>query len=345
VPIRASSARPIDALVADLASDQATTRAAAAARLTVFGARAVDRLIAVVGAGGPAGQRAQVFGVLEAVADPRALDAILTGMADPDVRVAAAATSATRPFLRGPRGATVVDYLTTAALDRARPEGLRIEAVGVLQELEPTTVGPLLASLAEDPSPLVQAAARSTSIRTPEEDINEAAEGDLPDEAQALTDALSRGADGVTLPILLRVIERVREREGLVPPDARRAWVVARGRAHAELATRGSRIALYDLREAVEKAAVPLPVDFLAALAAAGDASCLEPVARAHERATIATGDRDEWWRGHLVDAFRAIVTREGITRRHAVVRKLEKRHKPLVDEVWPPVARKAPRA
>ena len=63
-----------------------------------------------------------------------------------------------------------------------------------------------------------------------------------------------------------------------------------RGRVHVALAARGSRIALYDLRESLEAAAPatsfsgPLPVDFLAALSTAGDASCLEAVTAAYAR-------------------------------------------------------------
>src|SRR5205823_3704029 len=47
VVIKASSGKAIDALVADLASDAAVKRDAAVARLTVIGARAVERLIAL----------------------------------------------------------------------------------------------------------------------------------------------------------------------------------------------------------------------------------------------------------------------------------------------------------
>ena len=35
---------------------------------------------------------------------------------------------------------------------------------------------------------------------------------------------------------------------------------------------------------------------------------------------------RDGWWRDHLAVAFRAIVNREGLTRRHGVMRKITKR-------------------
>jgi hypothetical protein len=99
------------------------------------------------------------------------------------------------------------------------------------------------------------------------------------------------------------------------------------------LAARGSRIALYDLRESLESvsaASAPLPVEFLAALSTAGDASCLEAVAAAYARATHNT-----WWRDHLADAFKTIIKRERHTRRHAVVKKIEKRWGSALDQLW----------
>jgi hypothetical protein len=93
-----------------------------------------------------------------------------------------------------------------------------------------------------------------------------------------------------------------------------------RGVAHVALARRASRLGIYDLRESIEGASAPLPVEFLTALALAGDASCLEAIAAAHEHAI------DSWWRRHLSDAFQAIVAREGLSRRHAVMKKIEKR-------------------
>ena len=94
---------------------------------------------------------------------------------------------------------------------------------------------------------------------------------------------------------------------------------LARAAAHVALAGRGSRLALYDLRESLERRKAPLPVEFLTALSTIGDASCLEAIAGAHREAT-----RTRWWRDHLADAFRTIVAREKLTRRHAVIKKIE---------------------
>ena len=74
------------------------------------------------------------------------------------------------------------------------------------------------------------------------------------------------------------------------------------------LAARGSRLAVYDLKETLTGMTGPLPVGFLAAAAAVGDADCLEPLAHAWLNATD-----DAWWRAHLTEAFAAIVKREAI--------------------------------
>jgi hypothetical protein len=106
-------------------------------------------------------------------------------------------------------------------------------------------------------------------------------------------------------------------------------WRLTRAAAHVALAHRGSRLALYDLRESVEASKGPLPVEFLAAISLIGDASCVEAIAAAHAKA------KDSWWRRHLAEAFSAIVHREKLTRRHAVMRKAERKWKRAVDEMW----------
>ena len=75
--IKASSAKQIDALVADLASSRAITREAATARLTVFGGRAVDRLMAFARSDAPPAARAAALRTFEAIGDPHGLDTAL----------------------------------------------------------------------------------------------------------------------------------------------------------------------------------------------------------------------------------------------------------------------------
>jgi hypothetical protein len=330
--VRKSSSKQIESLAADLSSASVATRDAAVARLTVLGARAVERLVALATSAADAPARAGAWRTLEAIADPRALEPALTTLADArtDPAVGAAAVGVARVFLLGDRGAAAIDRLTSLALDRERAGSLRVAALRALRELGATTIAPVLTSLANDPNALIREELRGTTAsgrgrggRTAAAqrvDLARAAETGLQDDAAALRRALSRTDEDFPLPMLLRIVEHVRERESTEPDDRRIEWTMARAAAHLALANRGSRIALYDLRESLERTAAPLPVEFLAALSLVGDASCLEAIASAHARA------RNLWWRQHLADVFRTIVAREHLTRRHAAMKKIEKK-------------------
>jgi HEAT repeat protein len=331
VAIRTSSATQIDALVAALSAANTVTREAAIARLTVIGPRAIARLVALATSAAEPVARVAAFAVLEAIADPRAIDPALGGLDDADAAVAAAAVAVTGVFLRGPRGATVVDRLTAMALDPARPEPLRVAALTALGGLSRATMDPVLTALAGDPSATIRAEAEVqrtgwAAAPNPLEALTRAAEDGLPDDPDALRAVIVRAGETAPLPLLLRIVERAREREPVEPARRRPAWTTARVAAHAALARRGSRLALYDMRELLEGAKGPLPVEFLAALSQIGDASCLEAVAGAYARSSESGPSRHDWWRQRLADAFRAIVAREGINRRHAVAKRIEKR-------------------
>lgn len=346
--IKVSSSREIEALIAGLRSMSVPTREAAIARLTVLGARAVDRLIRLAHSDATPTARAAALRTLEAIADPHALDAAVDAMEDTEPAVALAAVSTARVFLRGPRGAVVVDGLMKAALDDHRDEAVRTAAVRAMGDLDRKTIAPLLEALAADPSADVRAqvalAASAQPARRvgPLQALADAADRGLPDDPEMLLGALARPNAAIELPQLLRLVERIGEREAAEPLPRRPEWVRARGAAHVALANRGSRIALYDLRETLEQSAAPLPVEFLAALSTVGDASCLQAIAAAYARTSGHA--KHDWWRDHLADAFRAIVAREGLTRRHAVIKKLEKRWKNAVDQMWAAPARKVRR-
>jgi len=351
VSIKASSSKEIDALVAQLGEAELACEAAVA-RLSVIGARAVERLTALAASTAPAPARAAAFRTLEAIADPRALDPALRAIADADATVATAAIRAAQPFLRGPRGAEVVDAFTQAALDGGRAEPIRLAALGGLSVLERSTIAPLLTSLSADPNGAVREAARThrTSVRRDKQEgwerqdgrkrhdqlavLTHAAGGMLPDDPVVLRDAIGAVSGTIAPAVVLAVIERVRERESS-DPAARPGWMTARAAAHLALAQRGSRVALYDIRESVAAADAPLPVELLAALSLVGDASCLEAIAGAYARSCQPGRPHDDWWRRHLVDAFRTIATREKITRRHTVMKKILKRWPAVISTLW----------
>jgi len=335
--IKVSSSKLIDSLIADLAGGRTGAREAAVARLTLVGPRAVERLAALAASADAAvASRSAALRALEGIGDPRALKPAIEILSDRaiDPLIAVAATAVARVFLTSKQGAAAVDRLTSIAIDRACPEAVRVGALRALRDLEPKTIAPLLASLAADPSAAIraEAAPKKKGARAAAPDplalLNHAVTQGLADEsldATAIVRALIEAGDSLPLPDLHRLIERVREREALELDTSQGEWTAVRAAAHVALARRGSRLALYDLRESL-KSGVPLPDEFVTALAMVDDASCLEAIAGAHAKTKQAA------WRGQLAQAFRAIVAREHLTRRHAAVKKLEQR--------WPGLTR-----
>jgi HEAT repeat protein len=322
--IKASSSKETDALVRDLSSDNAIKRDTAVARLTVIGQRAVERLIGVtVNSNAPSSARVAAFRSLEAIADVRALAPTLTAFADPDSSVVIAALNTARVFLRTPHGVEALDRLIEIALDSRRPIAVRVGAIQALAELPEATAKPVLTALKADPDAeirnVLQPPSRRARVNTVQR-LEAAADGTLPSDADALRSAIVRSAAAVPLSMLHQIIERIRVHEGSVSPERRVGWMGARAATHLALAHRASRLALYDLRETIESAQERIPVEFFAAVTAIGDTSCLEPLATAYSRA------KDAWSRRQLADAFRAIVQREKVTRRHATVKRIEKR-------------------
>jgi hypothetical protein len=136
------------------------------------------------------------------------------------------------------------------------------------------------------------------------------------------------------LPTLHRLVGAIREREqGEARPDRRRDWLTVRGAVHQALAARGSRVAAYDLREAIETAERPLPDDFVRAATVIGDPAVLEALAGAFVRARQPD---ESGWRAALADAAREIVAREQLTTRHGAVKRLRARYGDAVAALLP---------
>ena len=340
--IRASSSAEINRLLIDLASDRPTKREAAVARLAVIGSRAVARVRSLAEElTAPPEARAAAFRTLEAIADPQGLEPALRAVFDEEDAVAVAAIGVARRFLKTPRGVAVVDRLTAIATDKQRAVRRRLAALEALRTaLEPSTLEPLVSALRSDPMAEVAnlmggKRVRPASIEAAVAHVTEAAAGRLGMDAAVLRRALGRLPADFSLALLQRVVDRIRERESrdASSPAVRAEWTAARGAAHAALARHGSRLALYDLREALESADQLLPVEFLTALSAVGDASCLASIAAAYARTG---GTPTDWWHRHLVDAFRAIVSREHITKRHATASKVKARWPNAFAALWP---------
>jgi hypothetical protein len=339
--IKASAAAEIrtlvEALVRQGPSDD-VQREAAVARLAIIGGRAVDRLIDAYEKTTDRQARIAILRTLEAIGDERgrtaALDAIAEGG---DVGVAA--TAVLRTFLSSPHdgvAAGALDALVAAALDRTRDRRLRLAALEALQDMPEAVRERVSAAVERDPDKAIRDVVRSVDADAARSEAvwNDAVEGRLEDDPRALRQVLDARAATAPLNTLRRLIDAVRAKEA----SGDSGWVGVRGALHQTLALRGSRVALYDLRETLERGAAPLPVSFLAALHVLGDESCLEPLATAWNRAL-----GDERWRHQLSAAFRAIARREKITQRHAVMKRIATRSPELVRQKPDTVVRLKP--
>lgn len=318
-------------MLTDLRSSDPVTRDAATARLTVIGARAVDRLLALSAeTAAPSAARAAALRAIEGIADPRTLSAALEMLRAPDDDVGVAAVGVARGFLQSANHVEALDALTATVLDRQRSESVRVAALRALEALDAATLRPIREALLTDGSSRLRSFAQGVSV-----DATDAAKpGDgwldrppplvMPDDPDAVRREVERRGSAASLPLLHRALEIIRERELAASARARREWRAARTAVHAVLAHRGSRVGLYDLRELLQTADGPVAAPLLVAVGLIGDASCLETLAELSARATPApAGDT---WRRQIVEAFRAIVAREGITLRHAVAKKTRAR-------------------
>lgn len=336
--IRASAGKQIDSLLVELASAHALTRDGAVARLTIIGERAVARLIDLAFDPDSSSEaRVAAFHALEGIGDLRAFAPALEALDDSDGAVAVAAVGVLQVFLPSPRGMEALDRLTAIAVDRGRARGLRLAAIRALRDVGPTTIGPLLTALGSDPDTSIAMAAGlgPDAAADPAFILKEAADGTLPGEPAVLRLALTEAGAAVQPAVLQQVIERLRFREGAETGQVRADWMALRGAAHAALALKGSRAALYDLKETLESAREPLPVDFLGAVATIGDASCLDGLAAAYHRAMEAGQKVDDWWRVRLTDVFRTIATREQVTKKSAAGKRISAKWKDAAPILW----------
>jgi hypothetical protein len=331
--IKASAAVEIRHLIEALGGDDDVRREAAIARLAVIGSRAVDALHRTYIATTNRDTRIAVLRALEPIADRRTI-ALAREAIGQGGDLARAAASALRGLLDSPHEATATDALDAlvgAALDSSADHAVRLAALDSLQGMPEAVRARITDALKTDPDPHLKTRAVDLPRDAAAADAvwQDALEGRLPDAPVALREAAETRAAAAPLGSLQKLIDAVRAREGTVKSAARRAeWTTVRGALHQALALRGSRVAVYDLRESLENARGSLPTSFLAALHVVGNQSCLEPLAAAY--ASAATGDGR--WKVQLAAAFRAIAKREKITRRHQIARRINAR--------WPDAAR-----
>lgn len=330
------------ALIATLLADDPVAAEAAAARLAIIGRASVRPVLDALREASP-GQSVRLLSVLERVADPLALPALAAALDSAHVDVAEGAVAALSSLLTSPRHAAAtdaLDRLTAVTLDRTRPGRVRRAALDALSTLDLEAVALVRAQLLGDDDHEIREAARTAGplqvASTPTgadaasatDVVRRAADGRLPSDPDVLRQALA-ASDEVSLADLHRVVQRLRDEERRAPAAAA-GWQVARAAAHLALAARGSRLAVYDLRETIGQLGAATPVGVLSALQAVGDGASLDAIVDAW----MATGDT--WFRGQLAATFAAIVRRESLSRRHAVVRRLSQRAPDAVDALWP---------
>jgi HEAT repeat protein len=358
VPIVPSRSARTQELLGRLGSSNAAERDSAVAGLTLLGTRVLLPLDAFLPTASPAARLAALE-VLERVEDPAAVPAILRLARDPDERVALRALEAAgeRP---DPRSIGALAALLSAPgplaprQSAARALG-HLEAKGLVGGLEPLaerllderedprlrclildglltrqppfaarTLRPLLKRLVSSSEPELAARARSTDDEAIEERLAEAlASAGLSDAAAARTTAALARRGAVAIPPLVRALDR------LGPPgrQADVACLRARGRLHEALAALDTRVALFDLREAIEahpRAAMP---SLLRAASRIGDASVVPALARAAAEDAA------------LVDScaatLAAIAARERLRRTSAALNSVRPEHRAALALLW----------
>ena len=285
------------------------SRDSALARLAVIGPRAVPHLVAAYGEATDRMARAAILRALEPIGDPRALPIARDGLSHGgDLAVAAVAVlGGLLDSSYGATGANALDSLMTAALDERVERRVRAAAAEKLRAANVDVSGKVV----------IEA---SGAI------WKDALDGHLPDDPEMLRQSLNARASSAPLSDLRALVDRIRVHEAAAASGAER-WGALRGAVHQALALRGSRVALYDLRESIEAASAPLPQSFLAAVQLIGDGSCLQAIAGAYANAPSG----EQRWRHQLGAAFAAIAARERITARHAVMKRIAAR--------WPEAA------
>jgi hypothetical protein len=266
------------------------------ARLRILGNRALPRLIDLVASHDSPVVRALALDAIEGIDDVRVIDVAYDALRDGDIEVVIAALGVLRRWVAEETGTRLLDAITAITVDRNRDARVRVAALAALSELPEHLVRPI-----RDQAPPPESAGPS-----------------LDDPVQVREWIQAYGA-GATVNTLHELVTRTREREHAESSSRLRSeWLQARGRAHQALAKRDSVVALYDLRETFEGATSALPQSFLSTATAIGDASCLEPLARAW-----AASGKDLDWKHQLSMTATAIMRREKLTGRSAVVKKL----------------------
>lgn len=305
-------------LVADLQGGDPLRVEAATARLLVLGPRAVPHLLDAMEAAGAA--TLPLLRVLELLPATRPAVKSLDRTAALGEAEATAVAAVWASWLAAEDRALATlafDRLASLALDEAAARPARTLAVRAIGGLGDAASAELLARV---PADLAASAAEPSAVTSGAAATLDAPEADAHPgrEAAMLREHLAAHGAAAPLSELHRALERARARQrAAATAEEAGDWMAARGAVHQALAQRGSTVALYDLRELLERLESPPPVGAISALRQVGDATCLEAIATAWSRLD------DGWTREQLRAAGAEICARHRITPRHAAMKRL----------------------
>ena len=339
--IKPSAGTEIRTLLAALSSGDEIRRETAIARLAIIGPRAVDRMLATY-ASADRDTRIAILRTLEAIGDPRAVRVATEALSEGgDLAVTAANTLRALLDSTNRSSTQALDALVATALSSAAERRVRVAAFDALRDMPEDIREGVATALADRPDGAIQPSlpVGSGVARSHDALWQDAIEGRLADDPTALREVVAARGESAPLNVLQRLVDASRARERETENAHRRAaWRGLRGALHQALGLRGSTIALYDVRETLEETREPLPASFIGALHAVGDSSCLEAIAAAHAAAPRNTESADRW-RAQLEAAFKAVAAREKISRKSAVMKRIEKRWPADADALLPPQA------
>lgn len=328
--IKRSASAQVGRLLQQLLGDEVLARDTAAARLVILGPRSIPHLAALLTHDLTETQAIGVLGVLERVEDARVAALATPLLSDTRDGVAGAALAVVRKGLASEDADTASSalqaLLRTATETSNRPVLARmaLDALGDLPEavLKPLRMAaPDVATSPESVNPVGGSDPAQQFIRSW---LDGDAVESQPDQLRVALEA----AGGVApLSMIHSVVQRARQFEEQAGGSADQ-WRSLRGLAHQVLSGRGSRVALYDLRETLARQPGRLTVGMLGALAVLADRSDLDALG-----AAWAGGD-DAWLTSQIEDVCRAVVLREGLDFRHGAGRQVATRHPALVEHL-----------
>lgn len=361
MPIVPSRSSEIQRLAQSLGQGRAADRESAIARLTLLGERALPTVLEVLRRGTNAA-RVDALAVVEQHDSPGARGAVHASASDPELPVARRAVEAcahypdarTVEVLRtrtrsGPQALRLaavesllallesglvetIDPLLEIVLAEGEDEAVRRAALPALSSLSPRERAPLLARLRDRPRDAVghrllqgigggPAGERRVAVGAKPP----AGRNPSPESRETIDRLVKEGGPAAiaTLHGLLARLPRADEKAA-----QGRDTAAFRGEIHRALATLGSRIALYDLRESLAVRPSPAPSPLLAAAATVGDKSLVPALAALATDAPAL--------QAACVAALTAIVGRERLRRTSASVRAVRPSDHAILDRLWP---------